>query len=166
MAKNKLQGTPAKDILHGDASDNFLQGKAGDDELWGYEGDDRLDGGKDNDEIHGGEGDDILLGRQGGDELFGGDNDDFLNSGNCTNSSGHRRDRVPCQHSGGGVSERQFRAGGSVGGGGAGAGEVGPRKSRDVQLVDRDVYHERQVRGSDPGGEKDLAPAGRGVARG
>jgi hypothetical protein len=69
---DRILGTDASDIVHGNA---------GNDKIVGASGNDLLRGGQGNDMIAGGDGDDMLLGHKGDDELFGGAGNDVIKGG-------------------------------------------------------------------------------------
>jgi serralysin len=83
-------GSPANDVIHGNAVANSIGGGVGQDIIRGYEGDDRLAGGAGYDQLFGGSGDDTLegggdsgnlFGEDGNDLLQGGEDEDFLDGG-------------------------------------------------------------------------------------
>jgi Ca2+-binding RTX toxin-like protein len=84
---DRLQGTPAKDVIHAGVGNDMILGDRGDDIIYGQQGADRLQGGNGNDIILGGvgddnlsgdAGDDLIHGDEGSDRIFGGDGSDRL----------------------------------------------------------------------------------------
>ena len=84
LGADKLYGTDANDILHGDLidTDKTAAGtedfEGGDDHLRGYSGDDNIYGGAGNDVLFGDEGEDLLVGGAANDKIYGGDDADQI----------------------------------------------------------------------------------------
>lgn len=76
MARNRIMGTDASELINGTAGNDEIRGERGNDILNGLSGDDLLRGGKGDDVLNGGDGNDRLRGDAGNDILTGGNGSD------------------------------------------------------------------------------------------
>ncbi|WP_212749538.1 DUF5801 repeats-in-toxin domain-containing protein [Acinetobacter sp. CIP 102129] len=78
---NRVDGTPAGDIMSGTADNDYINGHGGDDTISGGSGNDALLGETGNDILNGGDGTDYLYGGVDNDTLIGGAGNDILFGG-------------------------------------------------------------------------------------
>jgi hypothetical protein len=101
----QIEGTPAADLLVGDAGPNVLHGMGGADQLFGMGGADGLYGDAGGDLLNGGPGDDTLVPGTGNDTLEGGPGGDSVSYADLDHGSGVRVDLAAGRGTGGGGAD-------------------------------------------------------------
>ncbi|NQV07732.1 hypothetical protein HQ535_14395 [bacterium] len=73
-----INGTSARDVIHGRGGDDVINGLSGHDILCGGDGNDVIRGANGNDRMWGDAGADLLIGHRGNDKMYGGGGNDRL----------------------------------------------------------------------------------------